>query len=32
MIGGNRGMLNLKKVSSFITFQFLILGVYIYNQ
>ena len=36
MIGGNRGMLNLKKkvkkLCFFISFQFLLLCVYIHNQ
>ena len=32
MIGGNRGMLNLKNLCCFITFQFLLLCVYIHNQ
>ena len=32
MIGGNRGMLNFNNLSSFITFQFWLLCVYIYNQ
>ena len=32
MIGGNRGMLNLKNFSCCITFQFSLLCVYIQNQ
>ena len=32
MIGGNRGMLNLKKLWCFISFQFSLLFVYIHNQ
>ena len=32
MKGGNRGMLNLKNLNCFITFQFLLLCVYIHNQ
>ena len=32
MIGGNRGMLNLKKIYCFITFQFSLLCVNIHNQ
>ena len=32
MIGGNRGMLNLKKICCFFTFQFSVLCVYIHNQ
>ena len=31
-IGGNRGMLNLKKLCCFISFQFSLLCVYIHNQ
>ena len=32
MIDGNRGMLNLKNLCYFITFQFSLLCVYIHNQ
>ena len=32
MIGGNRGMLNLKNLCCFFTFQFSLLCVYIHNQ
>ena len=32
MIGGNRGMLNLKNLCCFVTFQFSVLCVYIHNQ
>ena len=32
MIGGNHGMLNLKNLCCFITFQFSLLCVYIHNQ
>ena len=32
MIGGNRGMPNLKTLCCFITFQFSLLCVYIHNQ
>ena len=32
MIGGNRGILNLKNIYCFFTFQFSLLCVYIHNQ
>ena len=32
MVGGNRGIQNLKNVCSFFTFQFSLLCVYIQNQ
>ena len=32
MIGGNRGMLNLKNLCCIFTFQFSVLCVYIHNQ
>ena len=32
MIDGNRGMLNLKNLCCFVTFQFSVLCVYIHNQ
>ena len=32
MINGNRGMLNLKKLCCFISFQFSLLYLYIHNQ